>query len=713
MESIFQLLGKLDGVKGHDGKFTARCPAHDDRVSSLSITEKDDKILVKCHAGCAIEDILKPLELTLADLFPNGLRPRQDSKAIEQKEIERVYKYQDAQGRPLFEVVRFRPKSFAQRRPDGQWGLGGITPVLYHLPEVLTAVKTGDLLYIVEGEKDTDNLWAIGCITTTSPMGAGKWRDSYTEVLKNARVVIIPDNDKVGRAHAYQIAMSLHPVARMVKLLEVPGKAKDISDWLEAGNTWEDLDQLVTSAPPWQPPEEPEEAAAPLMRDFHLTDLGNAERLVAQYGNIIRYCYARRRWLVWSGKAWQWDEGAVVTALAKKTVRGIYHQVADEQDEKKRDALLSHAKRSESDARISAMMSLAQSEDGVPVQLGELDQHVFLFNCLNGTIDLSTGDLLPHRRRDMLTILCPVEYDPAATAPIWTRFLNRVTGDNRELAVYLQTAAGYSLTGDTRLQSLFFLWGLGNNGKSTFVTTIRKLAAGYGHKASTELFLARERGAGGPREDMANLYGKRFVVASEIEDGRRLAVVLIKEMTGGETITADRKYEHQVEFDPTHKIWLSGNHRPTITDTTLSIWRRVKLVPFTVTIPPEEVDDTLPQRLETEFPGILAWAVRGSVRCSQDGLREPTAVSSATMEYRQEQDILGEFIADNCVIEAGVSCSKSALRKAYEAWCTTTGTHAIGVRTFRSRLVEKGLTESKSGAVRLWRGIGIYEGQNE
>jgi len=519
-------------------------------------------------------------------------------------------------------------------------------------------------------------------------------------------VCIIPDNDKAGRAHAYQVAMALNAVARMVKVAEIPGKAKDVTDWLEEGNTWEDLDQLIAGTPPWEPPEELEDAPLPA-RDFHLTDLGNAERLVAQYGNIVRYCYERKRWLVWSGKVWQWDSGATVAALAKKTVRSIYRQVADEPDEKARDALLAHAKKSESDTRISAMVSLAQSEEGVPVHIQELDHHPFLFNCLNGTVDLTTGDLLPHRRRDMLTIMCPAEYDAAATAPLWGRFLARVTDGNSDLMEYLQRAAGYSLTGDTRLQCLFFLYGLGNNGKSTFVGTLRKLAAGYGHKASTDLFMARERGAGGPREDLANLYGKRFVLASEIEDGRRLAVVLIKEMTGGESITADRKYEHQVEFEPTHKVWLSGNHKPVITDTTLSIWRRVKLVPFTVTIPPEEVDDTLTQRLEVELPGILAWAVQGAVRWYRDGLRECAAVTSATQEYRQDQDILAEFLADRCELHASLQCAKGSLRKTYEDWCTSTGSTPIGVRTFRTRLVEKGLVEAKSGLVRLWRGIGL------
>jgi len=437
------------------------------------------------------------------------------------------------------------------------------------------------------------------------------------------------------------------------------------------------------------------------------TDLGNAERLVHRYGHILRYSHERKRWLFWTGKNWRWDFEGRVQFLAKATVRAIYGEAEDCIDDNRRKELAQHALRSESDHRINAMVNLAQSELGIPVQLCDLDADPWLFNCLNGTIDLKTGELRPHRMEDLLTVLVPVEYNPEAECPLWLKFLDRVTNSNSELQGYLQRAVGYSLTGDTKSQVFFFLYGLGNNGKSTFVTTIRKLMGDYGERVNTDLFMLKDKNTGGPKEGLANLRGKRFVVASELEDGRRLAVSLIKDMTGGETIKADRKYEHEFEYQPTHKLWLVGNHKPVITDTTLSIWRRVKMIPFTVTIPPHEVDPELPTKLEEELPGILAWAVRGCLDWKRNGLGEPEAVTSATASYRHEQDILGDFIEDCCILEPLATIPKADLKEEYHRWCQENGIEPVSQRTFKTRLTEKGVGEgvSTDGKKRIWRGI--------
>ncbi len=242
---------------------------------------------------------------------------------------------------------------------------------------------------------------------------------------------------------------------------------------------------------------------------FALTDLGNAERLASEFGDRLRYCYERKRWLFWTGKVWEWDWGNKVKELAKLAVRNIYHEAADEPDEKRRKELASHAKSSESDHRINAMISLAESEPGIPVKVTELDMNPWLFNCLNGSLDLRTGQLLPHRKEDLLTIIVPVEYHTDAQCPRWLSFLDQVTGGNSGLAGYLQCAVGYSLTGDTKNQVLFFLYGLGNNGKSTFTMTIRKLLAGYGERLDADdLMVKDKRIGGGPKESIANLKGK-------------------------------------------------------------------------------------------------------------------------------------------------------------------------------------------------------------
>ena len=447
---------------------------------------------------------------------------------------------------------------------------------------------------------------------------------------------------------------------------------------------------------------------------FNLTDLGNAERLVSQYGAILHYCYERRHWLVWNGKVWEWDSGNKVTALAKHTVRNIYREAGDEPEEKKRKEIAGHARNSESDHRINAIIALAESEPGIPVKITEFDTDPWLLNCLNGTINLKTEQLQSHRKEDLQTILVPVEYNPAAQCPRWLAFLSQVTGGNGELMDYLKRAVGYSLTGDTKNQVLFFLYGLGNNGKSTFTMMIRKLLDGYGERMDADDLMLKDRNSGrGPKESIANLKGKRYVVGSEIQDGRKLDVSLLKDMTGGETIKARRLYEHDVEFAPTHKLWLFGNHKPVITDTTLSIWRRVKLIPFTVTIPSDKVDPDLSTKLEAELPGILTWAVNGCLEWQRYGLNEPKVVTGATSDYRHEEDILGDFIEDRCPLKTTGVVPKPEMKKAYEAWCNDTGTQPVPQKVFKARLIERGITEGKSGGTRYWRGIALLNAEGQ
>ena len=232
------------------GGFNVICPVHADRKPSLSVTQNNNKILLDCKAGCSVESIVEALGLTMSDLFLDQT-PQSDRRIVA------TYSYHNAEGKLIYEVVRFEPKGFSQRRPDGKgnyiWNLEGIDPALYHLPDIIKAKNYGDTIFIPEGEKDCDRLWALGLVATTNPGGAGKWRPEYSKCLKGARVVILPDSDKPGLAHAHTKAESLFGRASSLKLLPPFEGAEDVSEWLDKGHTVEDLEELVNQCPEYSP----------------------------------------------------------------------------------------------------------------------------------------------------------------------------------------------------------------------------------------------------------------------------------------------------------------------------------------------------------------------------------------------------------------------------------------------------------------------------
>jgi putative DNA primase/helicase len=444
-------------------------------------------------------------------------------------------------------------------------------------------------------------------------------------------------------------------------------------------------------------------ATGEMLAGFNLTDLGNSERFVADHGQDVRYCYPWGKWLVWTGARWEADDSGKVHRLAKETVRGIYQEAAEAESESQRKELARHATRSEAEARIRAMLELAKSE--VSVSTDDLDRDPWLLNVLNGTVDLhQSGELMEHRREDLITKLAPIEYDPEARAATWEAFLRRVL-PKEEVREFVRRAAGYSLTGDTSEQCMFINHGGGNNGKSTFQETIAAALGDYAMRAPTEMLLARR--AGGIPNDVARLKGGRFVMSSETEEGRRLAESLVKDLTGQDTISARFMRAEWFDFTPTHKLWLSTNHKPEIRGTDNAIWRRIRLVPWTVAIPPAEQDKKLLAKLRKELPGILAWAVRGCLKWQREGLAEPEEVRSATAAYRSEMDVLAAFIEDRCVVGRGLEAQATPLYNAYREWAESAGEKAEKQRGFGMRLTERGFAREKRGGTYRWLGIGL------
>jgi len=443
-------------------------------------------------------------------------------------------------------------------------------------------------------------------------------------------------------------------------------------------------------------------AARPVGR-YHLTDLGNSERLVARHGERLRYCYAWSKWLVYEGGYWRDDLPNMVVTLAKETVRAIYHKAAEEEDDKARQALAAWAKASESHSRLTAMVALTQS--ALPINHGDLDPDPWLLNCTNGTVDLRTGSLREHRASDWITKQAPVAYDPAARCPTWHAFLTSVLGGNHDMAAFLQRVAGYSATGSVREQCLFFLHGSGSNGKSTLLRTLQTVLGAYAMQAKSELLLAK-KDTDHPTE-VADLFNKRLVVTTEVEDGRRFAEALLKQLTGGDRIRARRMREDHWEFDPTHKILLAANHRPVIRGTDHAVWRRIHLIPFEVTIPDAKQDKDLAGKLRQELPGILAWLVAGCLDWQRGGLRVPDAVRNATEDYRSQMDVVAQHLADCC--ECGPRFVEKAgdLYRSYGAYCEANGERTVlSQRRYGESLTERGFPPDRgSGNVHIRRGL--------
>lgn len=435
----------------------------------------------------------------------------------------------------------------------------------------------------------------------------------------------------------------------------------------------------------------------------HCTDLGNARRLVALHGDDLRFCHPWGKWMVWDGRRWRVDDTGEARRRAKESVQTLYSEAAQETDDNRRRELTKHALRSESADKIRAMLAMAESESGIAITPEQFDQDPWLFNVLNGTLDLRTGTLRSHDRHDLNAKLASASYDPQAGCPTFEAFLDRIMGGNTGLIEYLQRAIGYALTGVIREHVLHVFYGTGANGKSTFINAVLGLLGPYGTRAASGL-LMRKFGDSHPTE-VADLLGVRFVASIEAEEGGRLAEVLVKELTGGDRLKARRMREDFWEFVPTHKLFMAVNHRPVIRGSDHAIWRRIALVPFTITISEAEQDRELGEKLEAERSGILNWALAGCLAWQRNGLGTPPEVRGATETYRKDMDVLGDFIDNCCVVSQTAQVTAKELYARYTTWGKESGEHVISQKRLGQALTERGFARKKTEKGISWLGL--------
>ena len=445
------------------------------------------------------------------------------------------------------------------------------------------------------------------------------------------------------------------------------------------------------------------------LRYFPYTDSGNAERIVARYGLDIRYCHQQKTWYVWDGKHWPPDRVGTMMRIAKSIARELYEEAAAIEGDTERKICVTFARQCESTDRKRSALVSAQSEPGIPILPEDFDRDLFLFNVLNGTIDLQTGALRAPNRADLISKLAPVMYDPGARSQLWDRVLDEVTGGSRELQDFLQRAVGYSLTGDVREEKLFFVHGPGASGKSTFLEAIKSVLGDYAKTADFETFVQRQ--AGSVRDDVAELAGRRFVVSIEVDEGKKLAEGLTKMLTGGDTVRARLLYQQGFEFVPQFKLWLAANHEPRVRHDDSAMWRRILRVPFEHVVPKAKRDPSIKARLKDvkeSGPAILAWAVEGCLRWREEGLGVPPVVEEATEQYRLDMDPLKDFLADCCILKPTAWLPIARLRQAYEHYCKERGDkHLLTPNEFAAGLRARNCEPQRRHPGAGWRGIGL------
>lgn len=427
-------------------------------------------------------------------------------------------------------------------------------------------------------------------------------------------------------------------------------------------------------------------------KKYDMTDTGNAHRLIDRFGTIVRYSYNRKKWMFWDGKLWRIDEGSEIKKLADIICEDIKREAILEQDEKTQLDMLKWANRTASSKGKDAMIKEAQHLDGIPVSPDDFDVYADYINCQNGIVNLRNGELIPHDSNFMMSKITYCEYDNSGAKPqMWLKFLDEVTNGNKELQEYIQRSIGYSLSGSTREQCAYFLYGMGNNGKSTFLDVIADMMGGYASNAQPETIMMKRFGSEGANSDIARLKSARFVTSEEPTEGVRLNEGLLKQLTGGSKVTCRFLYGDEFEYMPEFKIWIATNHKPIIMGTDFGIWRRIKLIPFEVNIPKEKVDKMLKYKLRKEMPQIMRWAVEGCIKWQKEGIVEPQCVLEATKEYKQEMDLLAGFL-DSCVIidyDCKDKIPSSELFKVYSRWAKENNEYEMSSKKFFREISKK------------------------
>ena len=602
--------------------------------------------------------------------------------------------YLDADGQLIAVVYRYDPPGGKKEfRP---WDAKRRKPAppeprpLYHQPGIVTA----DTVVLVEGEKCAQALIDAGIIATTAMHGANAPVDKTDwSPLTGKALLLWPDKDVPGWEYATAAAQAALAVgATSCDVLLPPDDRPEGWDAADALAEGFDVAGFIASGPRMSI--KPATATPTQEASVWATDDALALSFTTRYAEDWRYCAAWGKWLLWEGRRWQADD----TLLVQHLVRAVCRDAALKADSHRLAAKLAAS------GTVGGVERLSRTDRQHAATADVWDANPYALNTPSGIVDLRSGRLRPHARGEHHTRLATAT--PRSECPRWRAFLGDVTGGDADLQAYLQRMAGYCLTGATSAHALFFLYGTGANGKSVFVNVLATILGDYATNAPMDTFM-EARGDRHPT-DLAGLRGARFVASVETEQGRRWNESKVKAITGGDKVSARFMRQDFFEYTPQFKLVIAGNHKPAIRNVDEAMKRRMHLIPFTVTIPPERRDDTLTEKLLAERDGILAWALAGCLQWQRTGLQPPPSVVSATEEYFEAEDALGRWMDERCVRTERAKSLTAELFNDWKAWAEAAGEFVGSQRRFSDLLLARGIEKWRNGmGVRGFQGIGL------
>ena len=708
LESKLEQLISILGAERCGQEWACRCPLHGDTEPSLNFRIKGGKIVFFCQAcregfdyKACIDAFPPEAQRLLKGRSENNLRVHHTALPVA------TYKYR-WKGYS-FDKLRFPSRPNGKKVMVYRHFVDGVevrekpkVPVFLYEQEKLDRLQDVPVL-IPEGEKDANSCnerLGDDYVAVTNDNGGPSWSDEHSKLIAGRDIIILQDNDEAGRLRTQKIIK----FGRYRKLLGVivfeDAPKMDVTDWLQAGHSTEELREKLING--LATPE-------PIIERPRLTDTGNADRFIELHSNNAKYCEEISSWVVWNGTHWEKNNGKPII-LAKDVAKELFKEAAETKSDNSKE-LAKWGIQSESSQKIKSMLFLAQPDPRMALDIEELDHDRYLLNVANGTLALGENvTLKPHTPDDFITKLLPIEYDNEASwetlAPNFSEFLTTIFKGNRDLIAFVQRALGYSISGDVGERKIFILWGAGKNGKSTLVHAIASvLGKDYAQRIPTEI-LEVKRNDRIPN-DIAALKGIRFAYCSETKEGKQLDEAMVKDISGGETLSARFMRGEFFNFDPQFKVWLSTNPKPVIKGTDDAIWDRICLIPFEHRFSEEDIILNFSDVLKSESHGILKFLVEGFMQWRRIGLAPPAIVNSAVLEYRNESNVIKSFI-EECLEDKRssdpvptVKCS--AVREAYSKY---TGDNHITPQKF-SKMFEKhtGLTAiTKGGGMKYWEG---------